>query len=210
MPQLFLTSNFYAVAPMIGRMIEPRPAQKKTLFITTATETKKGELSWLEEDKKTLADLGMEAVEYTLTGKTPADFARDFADQPHIFMSGGNTFYLLQQAQQSGFSAFITEYLTNSDVLYFGSSAGSVIAGPDIDPVRPLDDPAEAPLLQGTRGFGLVDLCLLPHWGGESFRQAYKEKGFQYLYTQKHKLVLLTDNQFVHVAADGVYRLLEI
>ena len=55
--------------------------------------------------------------------------------------------------------------------LYIGSSAGSVLAGPDIDITRELDDPNEASNLKTTEGLKLVDFIILPHYGKGAYRR---------------------------------------
>src|SRR6185437_3963870 len=106
------------------------------------------------------------------TGKAQEDFEKDFQDINYIFVSGGNTFYLLEKAQQSGFIPFIKKYM-EGDHVYFGSSAGAAIAGADIYPLINLDDSKKAPHLDGYKGFNFTDLCLLPHWGSAYFKDHY-------------------------------------
>ncbi|MDB1088884.1 Type 1 glutamine amidotransferase-like domain-containing protein [Streptomyces sp. ACA25] len=51
---------------------------------------------------------------------------------------------------------------------YIGASAGSIVTGPSIEPVSPMDDPAEAPDLTDRTGLGLglVDTVIIPHADG--------------------------------------------
>ena len=122
-------------------------------------------------------------------------------------VEGGNTFYLLQQIQQSDSADVIHNYVKEGKV-YIGSSAGSVIAGPDIYPLRFLDEPKEAPDLKGYTGLKLVDFVVVPHWGSEHFREKYMGEQIKNLYDDKNKIILLNDNQYIEVKDDW-YRIVE-
>ncbi len=210
MSELFLASNFYTVSSMVSEILHHKQRGKKTLYITTAAEGEEGDKTWLDDDRNALQKIGLESTDYTVTGKTQEDFAKDFKDIQYILVSGGNVFYLLEKAQQSGFISFISQYMRDNDVVYCGSSAGAAVAGADIYPLQALDDPKKAPDLKGNKGFGFVDLCLLPHWGSENFKDRYLNGGLVHAYGDKYKLVLLTNNQFLHVDENGAYRILEI
>lgn len=209
MGKLFLASNFYIVSPMVGRILQDKQKGKRVIFITTAAEVEEGDKGWLEDDKNALRQIGLELIDYTLTGKTEIDFKKDFQDIHYVFVSGGNTFYLLQQAQQSGFISFINQYMQNDNV-YFGSSAGSAIAGKDIYPLRNLDDEEKAPHIHGYKGFGFVDLVLFPHWGSKNFKDRYLNQRLEHAYTDEHKLMFLTDKQFLYIDESGSYVILAV
>lgn len=209
MGKLFLTSQFAVVAPMIARILHDVKKGQKVLFIKTAAETEEGDKKWFEDDKNALRKIGLDPVDYTIAGKKDSDFVKDFQGIHYVFVSGGNTFYLLEKAQESGFIPFIAHFMQEDNV-YFGSSAGAAIAGADIYPILNLDEEAKAPKLKGYKGFGFTDLCLLPHWGSEKFKDRYLNKGLAHAYSNKYKLVLLTDNQFLYVESSGAYSILEI
>ena len=209
MGKLFLTSQFAVVAPMITRILHDVPKGQKVLFIKTAAEAEEGDKKWLEDDRNVLRKIGLDPVDYTIAGKKESDFVKDFQDIHYVFISGGNTFYLLEKAQESGFIPFVTQFMQGDNV-YFGSSAGSAIAGADIYPLLNLDEEEKAPKLKGYKGFGFIDLSLLPHWGSEKFKDRYLNRGLAHVYDDKYKLVFLTDNQFLYVEPDGSYSILEI
>lgn len=210
MGKLFLASTFSEVYPMVSQLLQNKQKGEKVLCITTAAEDKEGFRQWLQDDIDALKKIGLEPIIYTITGKKQTDFTKDFENIRYVFMSGGNTFYLLEKAQQSGFIPFITQFIQQKDTVYFGSSAGSAIAGADIYPLINLDDPTIAPQLQGYEGFRFIDLTLLPHWGNEKFKNSYLNLGLAHVYNVKYKLVLLTDKQFLYGEDDGKYSILEV
>lgn len=210
MGKLFLASAFSEVYPIISRLLNGAQKGEKVLCITTAAEDEDGIRQWLQDDIDALKKIGFEPIIYTITNKKRADFTKDFENISYVFMSGGNTFYLLEKAQQSGFIPFIIKFMQQKNTVYFGSSAGAAIAGADIYPLLNLDDPEKAPNLKGYEGYGFIDLCLLPHWGSRNFKNRYLNKGLGHMYNNKYKLVFLTDNQFLYVKTDGTYSILEI
>ena len=83
--------------------------------------------------------------------------------------------------------------------IYIGTSAGSIIAGPRL-PDYFSDEDAD---LQNTDGYGFVNFTLVPHWGSEDFKERYLGERLKAVYRDNQvPLLLLTDNQYVHVKDD--------
>ena len=99
--------------------------------------------------------------------------------------------------KKSGFAEVIKKYVAQG-VIYGGSSAGSVVAGPDIGLIGGLDDPSLAPELDSYNGHNLIDVIVFPHWGSEHFQKRY-EKVMKYGYKKGSKIILLTDDQYLLV-----------
>ncbi len=205
MKRIFLTSSASTVAKDLHKLIEPQG--KKLVFVNTAAETEGGYKWWLSDDRKTLVEAGYAVTDYTLTGKTPEEVKETFKAFDVLFFSGGNTFYLLEKIQQSK-SASIIRTFVDQGKIYIGTSAGSLVAGPDISPARGLDSVEKAPNLKGYQGIGLVDFIVFPHWGNEDFRKLYLDERLANAYTTNHKIILLTDYQFVQVEGE-MYQICE-
>jgi dipeptidase E len=114
----------------------------------------------------------------------------------------------LEKIQQTGCAEAIRKVVENGKI-YIGSSAGSVIAGPDIYPVLKFDSVEKAPNLKGYEGLGLVNFILLPHWGSEDFRNLYLSQGLDLAYDSKNKFILLRDGQYVQVE-DDKYKIVDV
>ncbi|HLL60921.1 MAG TPA: Type 1 glutamine amidotransferase-like domain-containing protein [Candidatus Nitrosocosmicus sp.] len=207
MKQLFLTSSVSEVIDDIVKHIG-NVSGLKLMFINTAAEVEGGDKQWLDNDRDALVNVGFEVRDYTLTGKSKADFEKDFKDIDVIFVSGGNTFYLLQQINESEFTKFITAWI-NDGKIYIGSSAGSMVVSPDIEIAIVADSIEQAPKLKSYNALGVVDFIVLPHWGSEYFRDIYLPERINKAYGMKNKIILLTDNQYVYVKGDW-YRIEEI
>ena len=62
--------------------------------------------------------------------------------------------------RESGFSKIVKK-LIEEGVTYIGSSAGSVLVGPTIEPVKTMDNPNDAPNLNSFEGLGFIDFVIL-------------------------------------------------
>lgn len=206
MKKLILTSSSFDVAPSVAKQIGR--GGLKLLFITTASEVEEGDLWWLRKDRDGLTRAGFEVTDYTITGKTKAEINKAIRNTDVIFFSGGNTFYLLQQIQQSGCAGIIRE-LVEKGKPYVGSSAGSVVAGPDIWSAYHIDNAKKAPKIKGYEGLKLVDFVVFPHWGNDLFKDLYLNKRLEHAFTKKHKIILLTDNQYI-VVEDDMYKIIDV
>ena len=202
---LFLTSSLGTVAKDLSSHLEK--SVDKFLFIITASEVKEKDLSWRDDDRKSLTKLGYKLEDYSVTDKTKDEIANKLAEVDGIIMEGGNTFYLLQQIQLSKSAVVFREFVENGGV-YIGSSAGSIIAGPDIYPVRRLDNLKDAPKIKGYKGLGLTDIVILPHWGSPYFKSRYMTR-WQQNYNLEHKIIPLTDNQYLVFEKDS-YRIVDV
>lgn len=143
-----------------------------------------------------MSNLGFELEDYTVTGKPKDEVEEKLGQVQGIIMAGGNTFFLLQELKLSRSIDLIKKFIKNGGV-YIGSSAGSIVAGPDIWPVRQLDTKEKAKKIDGYKAMGLVDIVVLPHWGSETFKKRYLGKQIAQNYTTDHKQILLTDYQYL-------------
>lgn len=194
---LILTSSNNFVTASYVPYLPKQPSEMKMTFIPTAAEVEDGDLQWLKDDRQALVDAGFQVTDFTVTGKSKDEVAAMLNQTDFVFVSGGNTFFLLQEMKKSGFADLIGDYVANGGV-YGGSSAGSVVAGPDISLVQGLDDPSLAPELADHAGLGLTDVVVFPHWGSEHFQNRY-EKVMKSGYKTGLKIVLLTDDQYLLV-----------
>ena len=79
-----------------------------------------------------------------------------------IFICGGNTYYILSKMRQFGFNKYVRQYIERGGV-YIGESAGSIIAGPNIE-VTALCGDINNICLEDLTGLGFIDTAILPHF----------------------------------------------
>lgn len=202
MKHLFLTSEVQYVADSIGDKIE---ASKKAdaVYIDTAIHDKvHTNLEWHHNCKANMEKAGFHFTMYDITGKTNIDIEHDLSKFDVMYVEGGNSFYLLQESQKSGFIPFVLRRVQEG-MIYIGTSAGTVIAGPDIEPVRQDDRAALAPHLQDTKGYGLVNFVVMPHWGQPKRRELFNTYRLNHIYQEDYPYLFLNDHQYVEVVDDS-------
>jgi len=208
MKQLFLTSSADYVAESVAKKIG-EVQDKKLVFINTPVEGEESDdYSWMDDDRNALKRVGFETTDYTITNKGREQIQADLEPYEVIYVSGGNSYYFLDKARETGFDKLIVDWV-NTGKIYIGTSCGSIVAGVDINPARVLEDVAKAPGLKDTRGFGLVNLAVLPHWGSKSFKQRYLKPGFAHTYDEKIPVLLLSNYEYLWVKNDW-YKVVDV
>lgn len=167
-------------------------------YIDVAAETYPGAL-WVDKDKKVMKKMGMQYSHYDFKLKTKELIILELSKYDAIFVTGGNTYYLLNQINLSGYREAIIELLNNGKY-YIGSSAGSCVMGPTIDHVKTLDHPEIVPELTDYTALNLVPHLIVPHYGRDKYagRQAKMKKIWG------DKLTFLADNQAIVVNGDKI------
>ncbi len=89
-----------------------------------------------------------------------------------IYVSGGNTFYLLSELRKSHAAQAIKDAV-QAGKIYIGESAGAVVAAPDTRYATLMDE--NSVNVSDFTGLNLVDFFIVPHFGCEPFTQATHE-----------------------------------
>jgi len=193
MQRLFLASAACNVTKELIEFLGKPPAGINVAFIPTGADPYLDK-QFVEQDKRALLMAGFNVKEVHLEKKAGLIKAALLGTDV-VFVAGGNTFYLMQKAKESGFDK-VVKTLIRKGTVYVGSSAGAVIAGPSIEHVKSLDDASRAPELESFAGLGLVDFLVLPHYGKRPYRQAFVKIEKDY---GKSLTVKLTDSQAVEI-----------
>lgn len=124
------------------------------------------EAPFVRAERDSVEELGHEVVGITVRGLSVAEFERVLGGLDALYVASGSTFALLEALRVSGCDAPLVEHV-RAGLPYVGSSAGSIIAGPDVTPASLMDDPADGPLLTDLTGLGLVEQTVIPHADGQ-------------------------------------------
>ncbi|MCD1586948.1 Type 1 glutamine amidotransferase-like domain-containing protein [Halomonas sp. IOP_14] len=119
----------------------------------------------------------------------------------YIYITGGNTFFLLQELKRTGADKAIIEQI-NSGKMYVGESAGSIVVSRDIEYVKDMDDFTAAPNVGSFSSLGLVDFYPVPHHTNFPFKESvesiissYKEK-IGLCPISNAQAIIVNDNKF--------------
>jgi len=127
---------------------------------------------------------------------SPQEIEAALSQGDFIYVSGGNTFYLLQELKRKGAEQLIREEVEKGKP-YIGESAGSMILAPSIEYVQLMDDICAAPELSSLVALGLTSRYPVPHYQSYPFTEA----GDKILTTYGGKLPLvpITNEQAIVV-----------
>ena len=201
MKTLFLCSYFAKVQPLFADFVVQHKLEKKVLFIPTAGNVEEY-TDYIDEGKAVFADLQFDIDLLDIAEATEAEVREKIAQTPCLYISGGNTFYLLQELKRKNLLPLIRERI-DQGLVYISESAGAIIASKDIFYSHIMDDKELAPDLTDYAALGLVDFSVLPHWGEFPFGEVSKQTAEAY--GGQLNLLKLTNNQAVLVK-DGQYR----
>ncbi len=119
---------------------------------------------------------------------------------PSLYISGGNTFYLLQELKRKHLLPHIKKRI-DEGMFYLGESAGAIITASDIEYNQIMDDKNIAIDLTNYSALNLVDFAIVPHYGEFPFEES-SQKTVQ-IYQSKLNLLPLTNSQAVIVDEDN-------
>ena len=127
---------------------------KTALCIPTAANVYSPEnRGWQTDEMNTLQQLGVELDIFDVEGKAPQEVKTKMEAHTAVYVTGGNTYYLLDHMRRSGFDEVIRAWAGNGRT-YIGCSAGAVVACSRIDYIGAMDDPSQSTLTDFT-GLGL-------------------------------------------------------
>ncbi len=208
MKKLYLASSIDQTAESIAKDIGKDPKKLKLAFISTAAEVDRGDKNWLDKDRNGLIKVGFNLFDYTITDKNSKQIEKDLKDADVIHVNGGNSFYLLLQIRKSGFDKFIKKQIDKGEI-YMGSSAGSMVASPNIEIAKRIETGDYEKKLKSFEAMKLVDFITFPHWGSDHFRDVYFNKQLDVAYKPENKIILLNNYQYVKVEKD-MYRIIDV
>ena len=156
-------------------------------------EKKGGRPDWAQAEIDAVCNRAETSFEYDLTNKKFEDLRQDLSECDLIYFIGGNTFYLLDQVNKSGFRDFAQPYLSTGKSIW-GGSAGAIIHCPDINYIASMDEPEEVNL-KSTKGLNFVDFYLMPHWKGGHHSEALECLAAN----PDISIICLTDDQAIYV-----------
>ncbi len=185
--KMLLTSAGFGSQKIADTFLEliGKPAHTiKVILVPTASRTEE-EWKYVNKSKQELIELGITEKNITVLELNHKVSYDEIADFDAVYVCGGNTCYLLHKVRESGFDKIIKKFV-NEGKLYFGVSAGSILACPSIEITSDENDIG----IKDLTGLNFVDLLIVPHYSEES-----KPRIEQFKKKSKYQVVPLTDSQ---------------
>lgn len=197
MKKLFLVSAFDQVYKEL-KALDSELKGKKVTFIPTASKVEEVTF-YVDSGKEALSSLGMIVDELDISSASSKTIDTKLRENDIIYITGGNTFFLMQELKKTGTDKIILEEILNGK-LYIGESAGAIILSKTIKYAEELDNPNEAPNLQSFDGLNIVDFYTVPHYGSPIFEDGIKN--IEIKYKNKLNTKFITNNQGIIVTGN--------
>ncbi|MFJ1383013.1 Type 1 glutamine amidotransferase-like domain-containing protein [Capnocytophaga canimorsus] len=124
MKKLFLCSSFKDVAPLFKEFIKSDLVGKRVSFIPTASLVEEITF-YVEAGKRALEKMGLIVDILDISTATTEEISSKLQHNDFIYVTGGNTFFLLQEMQKSGADNLIREQITAGKNLYWRIRRGN-------------------------------------------------------------------------------------
>ena len=168
--KLLLTSAGISKRSIANALIEMvgKPAgETKVGFVPTAANAQEGNKDWVINQFLNFWRYGFNWIDIVDPSAADVDWRARLAEVDVIYLSGGNTFHLLDQFRKTGFDKWLNENL--GDKVYVGGSASTIIVTPTLEVANiPPGDP-NLPGLKDITGLGWVNFEIEPHCDNDRF-----------------------------------------
>lgn len=197
---LFLTSSSSVVSSKVISLLPFKPVGQTICYIRTA-EFPDGDVPpSLNSEMEALENMGFKVNSIDLAILEPDDLEQAFSECDLFWVCGGNTLYLLQEVRRSGFDNFVTKKIKEG-IPYVGSSAGSILLGPDIEFERFACDITQAPNLTSFEGLNLFPFSTYVHFDATWAKDVYEEI-LKFSLDNSKSFITLRDDQFIYVTGE--------
>lgn len=173
--KLYLSSQGFG--NHLERLKDMVGTDRRVLFVDNAKDESPADerAAHVEEKRKEFTDVGFEFFELDLRNyfRSPDTLKPLVEAAPFVWVSGGNTFVLRRAFAYSGFDSLLTNALKNTNMVYGGSSAGSIIMTKTLKGTEHGDDPYMLPKGYDETiiwdGLGMIYPQLVPHYKSDWF-----------------------------------------
>lgn len=172
MKKLFLASSFKDVANILADF-EKDLKGKTVTFIPTASKVEKV-VFYVNSGKKVLQKLGLIIDELDISTAPNDEINSKLRNNDFIYITGGNTFFLLQELKKTGADKIIIDEI-NKGKLFIGESAGAIVTSANVEYAKRMDDVKKAPNLTEFNGLNLVDFYVIPHYTNFPFEKTVEK-----------------------------------
>ena len=183
--------------PHFLKLLGRKPDGLKVAFIPAAADYKRVRGGYVSNDMARLKELGFSVEEVDLRKENEKSLKKKLAGFDVVFVCGGNTFYLMTHVRESGFAKVVLKFLDVGGI-YVGVSAGSMIAGLNIESATWKHVDRNIAGLKDLTGMGFVPFILSVHIDDSNLGMVAEQAK-----KANQPVIALTDKQAVLVDGDG-------
>lgn len=185
-----------------------KPASSlKLAFIPTAGNAEGGnKADWLFRQYEGMRHLGINWIDMVDFAAADVDWRSRLDACDVLYLSGGNTFYLLDQIRKSGFGDYLQG--ASAEKVYVGSSASSITMTPRIDVAAMPPGDLNLPGLQDLTGLGFVNFEIEPHCHDDRFPvvEAYARQNARKIYAIDDQTAIQVVDGVPEVVSEGKWK----
>jgi peptidase E len=197
--KLFLTSAGFTDQKLksffIGNLGES-PVNLNVVMLALIKDSE--EKFYVDLSRKELEEIGFTSIEFINLNEGLEPKALEKFDL--VYVCGGNTFAIYKKIKESGLASKIEELVKDGKLIYVGVSAGSIIAGPNIEIAGWGSEGDENEVgLRDLKGLGLTKVSVFPHYHEELKAEVeiFKEKvNYPVVELRNDQLVYVEDNNW--------------
>ncbi|MEK7184598.1 MAG: Type 1 glutamine amidotransferase-like domain-containing protein, partial [Patescibacteria group bacterium] len=116
-----------------------------------------------------------------------------------LHFCGGSVLYLISLIKEKGFAEMIVKAVKDDEIIYSGTSAGSMIASSDLRLSSYDDEDAEfAKKMRDFSGLGLVNFLIIPHVNNKDCTKSNLQM-IEHLPENLQTLIFINDDQAIWV-----------
>ena len=194
-----LLMSYLAGTESITKKYLSKMVSNKIVFIPTAGNVEPY-TGYIDEGIEMLKSLGYEVEILDIT-KFDETYLKDkFLKTECICISGGNTFYLLQEIKRKNLVEVLFKRIKEG-LFYIGESAGAIIMSENIEYSQMMDDKSIASELDDYTGVNVFDHYVLPHIGEYPFEESTQK--ILENYQDKISLVAINNSEPILVNDSG-------
>lgn len=199
-----------SIAKSLFDLAGKAPVDLKVAFIPTAANVEEGnKIDWFFRQYDDLRRIGINWIDMVDFADTDVDWRSRLDECDVLYVTGGNTFYLLDQIRKQGFDDYLKTAL--QDKVYVGGSASTITMTPSIEVADiPPGDP-NIPGLTDLTGLGYVDFEVEPHCDEARFTtvEAYAKEHGKKMYAIDDQTAIQVVDDKVDVVSEGEWKLYE-
>lgn len=188
---------------MVGKDAE----KIKVVFIPTAANVEEGDkAAWFFRQYEDLRRIGINWIDVVDFAAADVEWRTRLGECDVLYLSGGNTFYLLDQIRKQGFDDYLKRALSTK--VYVGASASSITMTPSIEVAAvPPGDP-NLPNLTDLKGLGYVDFEIEPHCDNTRFAtvEKYAKERNRKIYAIDDQTAIKSIDGKVEVISEGKWK----
>ena len=191
--------SYLAGTESITKKYLSKMVSNKIVFIPTSGNVEPY-TGYIDEGIEMLKSLGYEVEILDIT-KFDETYLKDkFLKTECICISGGNTFYLLQEIKRKNLVEVLFKRIKEG-LFYIGESAGAIIMSENIEYSQMMDDKSIASELDDYTGVNVFDHYVLPHIGEYPFEESTQK--ILENYQDKISLVAINNSEAILVNDSG-------